>query len=479
MKNLDKNQDMWLSRLHGHVNPEPISLEYIAAAIEYAGFKSIWRSYQELSIKSKRRPETISLFSAITSEYPQVIKSARLAKARGEITVLGGYHASGCRGDLLNDLFDYIVVGEGEEVAPAIVKANLEGERDALKLFDARDIGSSKVVIANRIKDIDSLPLPLRANNRLSQYRIYDLMWPPLSQQLNTALVLGSRGCKNDCDFCASSSVWGYGIRYRSPANVGHELLELKKKFGSNTVVFIDQSLGQAKQWAVELCTAIKNESIKINWYHQSNLTIDREVIRVMAEAGCTKIGFGIEGISSFAIEKIKVINPFDLDSINSLFDYCNKLGIFVKAYLMIGFPWETESIIEEYLEWIQKLRANQVKISFFTPFPGTRAWEQYSSQLLSRDWTNFDTVRLPVVYNPSISIKHYNSIREKLFKAFYGSATYADVTYSILKNFPQYTESYREFVDYLKKFEMISGDEIWLRWIYDRNKLYFPTSNR
>jgi hypothetical protein len=33
-----------------------------------------------------------------------------------------------------------------------------------------------------------------------------------------------------------------------------------------------------------------------MTWYHQSNLTVDRDVIRAMAAAGCTKIGFGVEG---------------------------------------------------------------------------------------------------------------------------------------------------------------------------------------
>ena len=93
--------------------------------------------------------------------------------------------------------------------------------------------------------------------------------------------------------------------------------------------------------------------------------------VRVMGEAGCSKIGFGLEGISPRAISIIKPVNPCDIDSVNALFDFCNSLGLFVKAYLMIGFPWETEEIVREYFEWLPGIRANQVKISYFTPFPG------------------------------------------------------------------------------------------------------------
>lgn len=450
---------------HGHGFPEPIGLEYIASMLTHHEFICSFRNPNELSIFDGHT-KPISFLSAISSEYPTAVAAAKEAKARGEITVLGGYHACGCQDDIANGPFDYIVVGEGEKVALAIAKAHLAGESKELNRFDSRNIGRTRVVKADRINDLDKLPMPLRSGDRLANYRIYDLMWPPASKQRNTALVLASRGCANDCDFCASSSVWGRGIRLRSPEQGVDELLDLNMRFGTNTVVFIDQSLGQARQWTLDLCTAIKNGSPGINWYHQSNLSVDRDVIRAMAEAGCTKIGFGVEGISPQAIARIKPVNPLDLESINSLCDYCNSLGIFVKAYLMIGFPWETENTILEYLNWIQELRVNQVKLSYFTPFPGTRAWAQYSSQLISYNWADFDTVSLPVVYNPSISAGQYHKIRNKLFKTFYGSSTYAAVTRQMLYSFPHYKISYQEFADYLWHFDMISGYELWIDWV-------------
>jgi len=244
------------------------------------------------------------------------------------------------------------------------------------------------------------------------------------------------------------------------------ELQDLQTRFDTNTVVFIDQSLGQIKKWSIDLCNAIKNNVKGMHWYHQSNLTVDRDVIRAMAEAGCKKIGFGIEGVSPDAISRIKPVNPINYDTINELCDFCNALGIFVKAYLIIGFPWETEDTVDEYLMWIQKLRVNQVKISYFTPFPGSRAWEQYSNQLVTTDWSDFDTVKMPVVRNPNISVERYHEIRNLLFKAFYGSPSYADVTSKILRLYPHYVQSYKEFTVFLQHFDMINGDEIWLEWL-------------
>lgn len=451
---------------HGHGLPEPIGLEYIAGSLELGGYSCYFRGNNELVVSSASGSTRICLLSALTCEFPQVLAAANQARARGEATVLGGYQASGYQDDLADGPFDYVVIGEGEQVAPAIAKAHISGDNSGLDGFESWFAGSVRTVRAPRITDLDAVPAPLRAAERLAQYRIYDLMWPPASLQQNTALVLGSRGCANDCDFCASSTVWGGGIRLRSVDRVVKELQGLDRDFGTNTVVFIDQSLGQAKRWTLDLCDTIKNANLGIHWYHQSNLTIDRDVIRAMGKAGCSKIGFGLEGLSPRAISIIKPVNPCDIDSVNALFDFCNSLGLFVKAYLMIGFPWETEEIVREYFEWLPRIRANQVKISYVTPFPGTRDWTRFRNQLITSDWANFDTVRMPVVHNPSISVERYHEIRAALFRSFYGSQTYADVTRQLIRAYPHYIDSYREFADYLHRFNMVCRDAPWLEWV-------------
>jgi anaerobic magnesium-protoporphyrin IX monomethyl ester cyclase len=355
------------------------------------------------------------------------------------------------------------VTGEGEDASVAIAKTVLKGERGELDPFLVGRQNGTKVLNAPKLRDLDSMPFPLRSEDRLGRYLLYDLTWPPASQQHNTAIVLTSRGCLHSCDFCASATVWGQEAVYRSKEKIVREFQELKEIFGTNTAVIIDQSFGQDKEWTLELCKAIKNAKIGINWYHQSNLTIDRDVIKAMAEAGCTKIGFGMEGLSPRAVEKVKPPNPTDFDVINDVFDYCTSLGLFVKAYTMIGFPWETNQSIKEYFEWIQKIRASQIKISYMTPFPGTVYWEKYRDQLVTRNWENFDTVRMPVVHNPHISIEQYHDIRRDLFRAFYDSNTYTDAARQMIDRFPRSVESYKEFADYLRHFDMISGNTHWL----------------
>ena len=454
--------------LHGHSQPEPIGLEYIAASLAQVGFLCNFRDSNELTVSTANDSMRLCLLSALSCELPQIIAAALRARTRGETTVLGGYHASGNHESLADMPFDYVVIGEGEFVSQAIAKAVLDKDNSDLDRYESNSVGLARVVRAPRIADLNSLPWPVRSESRMSQYQynLHDLMWPTKSKQRNTALVLASRGCAHDCDFCASSTVWGTGLRLRTPENVVDELKSLKQNFGTNTIVFIDQSLGQSKRWSLDLCQQIQAANLGLNWYHQSNLNISRDVIKAMASAGCTKIGFGLEGISPRVRSLIKPRNPHELDSVNQLFDFCNSLGIFVKAYLMIGFPWETEEIVKEYFEWLPKIRANQIKISYFTPFPGTRDWTRFKSQLVTANWTDFNTVRMPVVYNPNISVDRYHEIRTALFISFYASPTYADLTAQMIGAYPHYIESYREFADFLHHFDMVSGDVPWLQWV-------------
>jgi radical SAM superfamily enzyme YgiQ (UPF0313 family) len=454
------------SHYHGHGVAEPIGLEYIAANLAVKGFTSLFRTRNELVVLNEHSGAAISLLSGITSDFTYLIESARTAKSNGLITAIGGYHACGHPSDFTSDLFDYVIIGEGEEVAIAIAEAELFNKPLDIECLNMDSESTPRVLRTSQILNVDALPNPLRSQERLAPYMVHDLMWPPASHQFNTALVLGSRGCAHSCSFCASATVWGQGIRFRSPEKIVTELSDLKTNYDTNTIVFIDQSMGQAKQWSLDLCAAIRNANLDINWYHQSNLSIDRTVINAMAAAGCKKIGFGVEGLSPQAISKLKPMNSTDFEFINSLFDYCNSLGLFVKAYLMIGFPWETEDIINEYFEWLPKIRANQIKISYFTPFPGTRDWARFKNQLITSNWVDFDTVRMPVVHNSNISVERYHEIRVALFRSFYGSHTYADLTRQMLRAHPHYVDSYREFADYLHQFNMVSGDAPWLEWV-------------
>jgi radical SAM superfamily enzyme YgiQ (UPF0313 family) len=440
--------DKYSIEYYGHGVAEPIGLAYLSSFLSVNKYEVFFRDQYELEVTIPAFPRKLSLFSSISSEWNKVLVLNHQAKLRGNITIVGGYHVTGLFRDGESIDFDYAVIGEGEEIIEKVI--------NDVRLRKSFGNEVTRYFFATPIMDLDKLPYPERNEFYLKNYKILDLMWPAASEQVNTVMMLASRGCYHHCSFCASHSMWGTGIRLRSSQNIIDEIKEIKRKYRTNTFIFIDQALGQDFKWTKELCLRMIDEQLNINWYLQTNITIKRELIPLLAEAGCAKIGFGIEGIAPSVMENIKPVNRMALDEMNDLFALCNHNGLFVKAYLMLGFPTETKEIINEYYRWITKLRTNVIKISFFTPFPGTPDWDKYKGQLVTHNWDHFDTVQMPVVRNPEISVEEYLAIRQKLLQAFYCSDEYKETARRILEKYPHYQISYDELFGFLTAHDMV-----------------------
>ena len=440
----------------GHGLSEPIGLEYIAGSLSAHGFEFRFCSRQELEVSIPNFEHKISLFSATTAEWNNMLALNNEAKKRGNITIIGGYHISGTYKINTNLPFDYAVIGEGEEIITDLLSEIVETNNNTGK----------KYYFAKQVEDISLLPFPYRSEEFLREYKMADLHWPPASAQINTAIMLGSRGCHNHCSFCASASMWGNGIRLRETENIIDELKGLKARFGTNNIVFVDQSLGQVKSWTEELCHKMIENKLDVNWYLQTNLSIDRSLIPLMAEAGCTKIGFGIEGVSPLAARKIKPVHKKGLEELNELVQLSNEHGIFVKAYLILGHPMETREMIEEYYFWLPKMKVNSIKFSFYTLFPGTNDWDKYKDRLVTKDWDCFDLVQMPVVRNPEISVDEYRKIRTELFYTFYTSPEFYETSKKMIAQYPNRSRSYLEFYPFLKGNEMLPRDMQLMDWM-------------
>lgn len=446
----------------GHGISEPIGLEYIQASVTSSNFDTHLLNRFELEVSGNGLASKVSLFSFTSPEWETVLALNAEAQKRGNITVIGGYHVTGLyRSGVLTSIpFNYAVIGEGEVAIFDVLKDIL-----SYREFSAKP-QQTKIFVSNPIQDIDLLPIPERHESYLSNYKILDLMYPVPSNQINTAIVLGSRGCNRNCSFCASSSMWGSKVRLRNPVKIIEEIKMLKKQFHTNTIVFIDQCFGVNEKWTEELCKQIIKEKLDVNWYIQTNVNIDPKLVPLMANAGCSKIGFGLESLVSDQIAKIKPRHIKSLEEINDLLRYCNKNGILTKAYLMLGFPWETKGYIESYLHNISSLEANCIKISFFVPFPGTQDWELYKNQLTTTDWSDFDTVKMPVARNPYISVEQYLQYRELLFHNFYSSHQYKQAAMDFLNEYPKHKQSFVEFYKFLRHYRMLPVNTQLNEWL-------------
>ena len=126
--------------------------------------------------------------------------------------------------------------------------------------------------------------------------------------------------------------------------------------------------------------------------------TLDESLVKAMAAAGCRKIGFGIEALSSYSLSRIGKSNTNVNGGGIRVLEACDNEGILTKAYLMIGYPWEDRRSLDIFQEDLATLPADKNSHFIFHALPGSPAFEQYRQLLLTEDWSQFNAIHDVVI---------------------------------------------------------------------------------
>ena len=170
------------------------------------------------------------------------------------------------------------------------------------------------------------------------------------------------------------------------------------------------------------------------------------ELLETMQNAGLTKIGYGVESLSS-NIQQSRIRKAQDFEYVRSVIQYGNDLGLLHIFYLMLGFPEETRETIQETKDNLKKLVPDELKISFLTPFPGTKSYEEFHSEgrLLTTDISLYDTTR-PIVRVDNLTTEEVKKARDELFEDFYSSEEHRRMVGKKISRYSYLKASYDSF---------------------------------
>jgi radical SAM superfamily enzyme YgiQ (UPF0313 family) len=344
-------------------------------------------------------------FTVYSADYPAAgIISAHLKKKRPDVKiVVGGPHITVGKKIPFEETpdFDYGVVGEGEYSMRDLVSGKPLPEIPGLIWRD-----SGKVIInppASSIGDLDDIPFPDRTN------------FYPEGRKYNSHFVLTSRGCPNDCTFCASPRIWNRKVRFRSVGNVMDELRELAGK-GVKFIQFQDDTFTFSKKRVLELSARIISEGLKFEWICDTRLNcIDEEILLAMKDAGCIRVKVGIESGSRKILKQInKQITPEMAIEKTALI---RKTGLQFTAYYMIGFPDETNEDALETIELAKKVGADYNSLSIVSPYYGTEIYNQYLARnndvVMKKHWEYFFHQSKEMILTTKIDEKTVNEFLE------------------------------------------------------------------
>jgi anaerobic magnesium-protoporphyrin IX monomethyl ester cyclase len=382
----------------------PLGLAYIAGSLLERGHEvRVWDINAERpsrgTVLRRIRAEgglyDLVGISALVGDYPYVSWLSTVFKKvhpKAKI-VLGGYLASSVPRVLMENLpIDLVVVGEGEETVADLAEALSRGE-DLSKVngvyFRDNSGQISEAPFRARVKDLDRLPLPPWDYFPMDLY-LRD-RHPSFGEQLEGEAaglmsLMASRGCPFDCIYC-DHTIKGRLPRYRSVGHVLDEIKVLLDRYGSQIrrFYFWDDILIWDKEWIKDFCHSLLEQEFKIKWTCNAHVNmVEPQIMRVMKEAGCENVRFGIESGSQRILDALKkgVRVERALESLR----ICLDAGLSLTLYVMVGANGESEETIEETIHFFKELVTpfnayHFKKIHFFmlTPFPGTELYKNLS----------------------------------------------------------------------------------------------------
>ena len=312
-------------------------------------------------------PEAVGITS-MTAEFPSACTVACIVREECSAVpvIIGGVHPTLIPGEVIaNDLFDYVVIGEGEETAAALFDVlGSGGIPETVAGIGYRRAG---VVVRTGerplIENLDALPLP--------SYRGLIDRQDHITADLGG--VITSRGCPYLCLYCASKALWTRRVRFRSIERVLEEISGLYRD-GVRLFRLHDDTFTIKEDRVRVFCDGMKAFP-GARWSCDTRVDLLGNSLALhMRAAGCYQVNVGIESgserIRSFFAKNVDVARA------RQLARTLQRYGIRVTAYFMAGFPTETGPELDETIALARVLSPDIPLFSVFTPYPGTELWD-------------------------------------------------------------------------------------------------------
>jgi len=337
-------------------------------------------------------PDIIGI-SATTPDFANALKIASsLRQNLKSFIVLGGIHGSSLPEHIMerySDKFNAVCIGEGEVTMLELCQF-LDGKIKSLDeikgLCFIRDDKITRTLPRPFIEDLDSLPLPARDLVDLSLYRPHAFNF----RKGKTATIITSRGCPFRCIFCASKLTLGGKFRARSPESVLSEIRHLVKDYGVNHILIQDDTFTFDVGRAKAICRKIIEENIKIEWFAFSQVTkVDEELFRLMKEAGCYCVGFGIESADQGVLKEMRKANT--VEQCEFAVKMAKKCGLKTQGYFIFGNKGDTVDTVNKTISFALRVSPTLAFFNKLVPYPGTEIFkEHYAGSLDGVEWRDF-----------------------------------------------------------------------------------------
>jgi len=311
--------------------------------------------------------------SGSTSAQPIINDITKLIKEKNSSIkiIIGGVFPTYHWNEILlkNPQIDYIVCGEGEEIA--------------LNLVTALQNNQSLETIKGLALRINGIPLKTQAAENIHNLDQFRIGWELMGNnhytywgQRKAVVIQFSRGCPYPCTYCGQSLFWKKW-RHRDPQLLADEIEMLHYKYGIEVINFADENpSSNPKAWRefLEVLVAKNLKLILVGSIRADNIVRDADFLHLYKKAGFERFLLGIENYDEVVLEKIKKAGTISKDK--EAIQLLRKHGILSMATYVVGFGEETTKDFYNSLKQLLSYDPDQVQLLYVTPHKWTPYFE-------------------------------------------------------------------------------------------------------
>ena len=311
-----------------------------------------------------RQPkEGIMLYSFATAQAGEVYAEVDRARAAGAVKavyVAGGPHPSALPEEALRH-FDFVVIGEGEETLPELIRA-IEGGMDPGEVKGIAYRSGGRVVFTSQGAPVD-----------------LDL-YPPFSRILSPIEI--SRGCPWGCTYCQTPRLFGFCMRHRSIQTIERYARRHKDiRFTSPNSLAYGSDGRRPRLEKVEALLKALSEQKKPIYFgtFPSEVRpefVSRKALEIITRY-CANKSLSLGGQSGSPAVLRRICRGHGPEAIEAACDLALQFGLTPQVDFIFGLPEESEEDQRLTLDLVRRIVAKNGKVRAhrFTPLPGTPLW--------------------------------------------------------------------------------------------------------
>jgi len=198
------------------------------------------------------------------------------------------------------------------------------------------------------------------------------------------------------------------------------ELLLLYNNYNVKLVTFFDETFTLDRQRTIEICDEICRKMPNLKWYCNTRVNlVDDELLRIMHEAGCRGIAYGIESGCQSILNNVN--KGITVDQARTAIRLTKKNRIKVYASFILGLPGENKETIAETFLFLKDTIPHGAQFNVAVPYPGTKLLEYAIRKGLISEYKWKELYQHhATMKSESLSPEELEEFRKKAYKILY-----------------------------------------------------------